>query len=156
VRRLGDKELEISIVALLEFDERLHYLEAMSVAERHRHIRKLVHEYQSGQNQFRASGEILLTAIVDGKMVGVCGLNRMNLENGEEIGRVRRLYVLEPYRRYRVGKTLMTAIIQEAHRHYRALVLYTDNPVADVFYRNFGFSSCSNVGKSSHWLDLRD
>ncbi|MDR6548819.1 GNAT family N-acetyltransferase [Paenibacillus qinlingensis] len=148
--------MDISIVVLKELDEGVHYLADMSASEGHRHIQTLVREYQSGQNQFRASGEILLSAMVDGKMVGVCGLNRMTLENNEDIGRVRRLYVLETYRRYRVGKTLMTAIIHEAQRHYQALVLYTNNPVADAFYRNLGFISCTTMGKSTHYLDLRE
>ncbi|MFD0696700.1 GNAT family N-acetyltransferase [Paenibacillus sp. GCM10027628] len=145
---------EFSIVRLNGIHHDLFHLVEQSLAEGHRHIQKLVQEYQSGTNRFNHEGETLLAAVYKGRIVGICGLNRNPFENSNNIGRVRRLYVLKEYRRNGFGEKLMEGIMDVASLHYKVLVLYTDNPAADKFYKALGFTESSSFEKSTHYLEL--
>jgi len=142
-----------SIVRLEGIDDRLSCLLEQSKAEGHRHLQRLVDEYQSGDNRFDRPGELLLAAVDEDRMIGVCGLNRNPYGERQDIGRVRRLYILQAYRRQGVASRLMEAVVDEAKKHYSALVLFTDQPAADVFYRSIGFSAGASFEKATHYLE---
>jgi predicted GNAT family acetyltransferase len=49
---------------------------------------------------------------------------------------------------------LMDSVITEARNNYQMLVLKTDNPVADLFYRSIGFSVKDDSENDTHLLQL--
>ncbi|RCW42422.1 GNAT family N-acetyltransferase [Paenibacillus prosopidis] len=81
-------------------------------------------------------------------------MNQDPYVNSKEVGRVRRLYVSQRVRRFGIGRMLMDSVIAEASKNYKMLVLKTDNPVADTFYRSIGFSVNFNSENESHFLLL--
>jgi predicted GNAT family acetyltransferase len=48
----------------------------------------------------------------------------------------------------------MDSVIKEARIHYQMLVLKTDNPTADKFYRSIGFTVKVDSGRDTHFLQL--
>src|SRR4051812_2163930 len=69
-----------------------------------RFVRKLMDDWISGINRFDKPGEALFTVTVDSRVVAVGGLNQDRYVGVPGIGRVRRLYVLEAFRRRGVGR----------------------------------------------------
>ncbi|MDR0269230.1 GNAT family N-acetyltransferase [Paenibacillus sp.] len=69
---------------------------------------------------------------------------------------MRHLYVLPKHRCSGVGKKLLEMIIEESEKYFRILTLYTENPIADKFYRNIGFSRAEGIHKASHVLNLKE
>ncbi|MGG3279928.1 GNAT family N-acetyltransferase [Paenibacillus solani] len=118
-----------------------------------RNIQRLIHDYNEGINRFQLDNEALFDCRIDHRVIGVCGLNQDPFSN-EDIGRIRRLYVLEGFRRQGVGKRLVEAVIHRARGHYSKLVLRTDNPRAGEFYKKLGFREMQNNERITHVLDL--
>lgn len=125
-----------------------------SLSEGHLHISRLLEDYKSGRNRFSEEGEALFAAFLKDQIIGIGGLNKDPYLNDNSIGRVRRLYVLKSFRQHGIGRKLMDAVIQEAKRHYTVIVLNTDNPVADKFYRSLGFSDQLSYNNCTHYLGL--
>lgn len=71
---------------------------------------RLQQEWKEGTNRFDQAGEILLLAIQNQQVVGVCGLNRDPYTDNDRVGRVRRLYVSVDSRRRGIGRLLVTEI----------------------------------------------
>src|SRR5579871_3377770 len=78
-----------------------------SEAEGHGFLRRLVAEWESGQNRFAGPGEALYVARQGAGLVGVCGLNADPYARLPGIGRLRHLYVVADHRRRGVGQTLV-------------------------------------------------
>ncbi|RXZ81949.1 GNAT family N-acetyltransferase [Paenibacillaceae bacterium] len=133
--------------------EVLNELLTESILEGFRHITRLVEDYKKGTNRFDQYDEALFVCLVDERVVGICGLNR-DPHYGEGIGRVRRLYVLNEFRRHNVGRKLTEAVIQKAKTCNRRLVLKTDNPNAEKFYKSLGFIEAVGDEKVTHYLEL--
>lgn len=132
---------EVTIRKVVELDTRkLAPLVEESSGEGFRHLQRLVSDYDSGRNRFDKEGEALFLAYHRHGIAGVGGLNRDPYSEGFKVGRVRRVYVSPGARRLGIGRLMMDAIILEAGKHYVTLVLKTDNPAADGFYRSIGFS----------------
>lgn len=119
-----------------------------------RHILRLIHDYNDGINRFQLDNEALFDCRIDHRVIGVCGLNQDPFSNKKDIGRIRRLYVLEEFRRHGVGRRLVEAVIHKARGHYSKLVLRTDNPRAGKFYIRLGFKEVQNDARITHELDL--
>jgi len=146
--------VEVRRIEVLEPDAVSLLLEE-SEMEGFRFVRRLVNEYASGANQFDAPGEALLGAYsLD--LIGVCGLNRDPYLDDPSVGRVRRLYVSPRCRHRGVGRSLVGAVIREAGRQYRVLVLRSDAPEACAFYRALGFSAGPRLEHATHYLDLTE
>jgi ribosomal protein S18 acetylase RimI-like enzyme len=64
------------------------------------------------------------------------------------------MYVSPSVRRFGIGRMLMDSVITEARNNYQMLVLKTDNPVADLFYRSIGFSVKDDSENDTHLLQL--
>lgn len=123
-----------------------------STSEGFRHIKRLVADYEAGTNKFDGDGEALFIAVKEGDIVGVCGLNQDPHAGSKAAGRVRRLYVLPSVRRFGIGRLLMESVITEAKNYYQMLVLKTDHPIADLFYRSIGFSIKADSENDTHFV----
>jgi GNAT superfamily N-acetyltransferase len=77
-------------------------------------LRRLEENWQRGENRFNAPGEKLLGAFLNGKLVGVCGLNRDPFSQQPRAGRIRHLYVSEKCRGLGIGKQLLTVVMADA------------------------------------------
>lgn len=113
-------------------------------------VRRLVDEWATGTNRFDRPGEILLAARVNGRLVGVCGLNVDPYAGDERIGRLRHLYVLVAFRRHGVGGQLVTRVVQAAHGRFEDVRLRTNNPAAARLYEALGFHRDVGQGDCTH------
>lgn len=145
--------MRIQEISVWNYEELVAML-AESSNEGFRHIERLIHEYETGINTFQQEDEALFECRVHDKVVGICGLNRDPYSEMTDTGRIRRLYVMREFRRHGVGRRLMDAVIQKAGNHYARLVLYTDQPVAESFYRDLGFREVTSTEKITHVLEL--
>jgi ribosomal protein S18 acetylase RimI-like enzyme len=118
-----------------------------------RAIERLLTDWETGANRFDRSGEALFIARQDESIVGVCGLNRDPYIDSSEIGRVRRLYVMQKNRRLGIGRTLVHQIIEVANLRFDWLHVRTTNPIAAQFYHSLGFMAC-NCESATHTLNL--
>lgn len=134
--------------------DRLGVLLAESEQAGSRMVRRLVEEWASGANRFDRPGEALFAARIDGRLVGVCGLNVDPYSAEPRLGRVRHLYVLSAYRRRGVGRQLVAEVIAAARGRFDHLRLSTGNPEAARFYERLGFRS-AEVAHCTHVLDVK-
>lgn len=108
-------------------------------AEAHRFVQRLVDDWGSGANRFDSPDEALFGAYLDGRLVGICGLNRDPYTAADGVGRVRHLYVLPEFRGQGIGGELVQAVMTAAAGRFRALRLRTDSQAAKRFYERRGF-----------------
>ncbi|CAH1217452.1 hypothetical protein PAECIP111891_04567 [Paenibacillus allorhizoplanae] len=146
-------EFTITKVKHLESDKLMRLVEE-STSEGFKHIKRLVTDFDEGINKFDLDGEALYIAILNGEIVGVCGLNQDPYSRMKNVGRVRRLYVSPSVRRFGVGRMLVQSVIAEARNYYQILVLKTDNSVADLLYRSLGFIARTDSERDTHFLQL--
>ena len=120
-----------------------------------RFVRRLAEEWASGRNRFDRSGEALFGAVVDGRMVGVCGLNVDPYAAAPGVGRVRHLYVLSACRRLGTGERLVAEVIAAARGRFGTLRLRTENEAAARLYERMGFRWCAGLADCTHLMELR-
>ena len=137
----------------LPFD-RLAPLVAESERAGLRLVRRLADEWASGQNRFDRPGAALFAALVDGRLIGVCGLNVDPYTAAPRVGRVRHLYVLSADRRLGVGRQLVQEVIAAARGPFETLRLRTQNPEAARLYERMGFLPSTAVPDCSHLMEL--
>ena len=130
----------------------LQRLRTESSQEGFRFMERLCEEWASGANRFDAPGEALFLAVVDGQVVGVCGLNRDPYAQDARTGRVRRLYVLAAHRRGGVGRALLEAVIAHARAHFDLLRVRTE--AASDFYTAHGFRRDVSDTEATHVLEF--
>ena len=116
-------------------------------------VRRLVDDWASGANRFDRSGEALFAAGIEGRLVGVCGLNVDPYSAEPGLGRLRHLYVLSAYRRRGIGRQLVAEVITAARGRFDHLRLSTGNSVAARFYERMGFRS-AEAAHCTHVLDV--
>jgi GNAT superfamily N-acetyltransferase len=118
-------------------------------------IRHLIGEFRDAGNMFDQPGEALWEARAGGRLIGVCGLNRdpyaAPLENA---GRVRRLYVSQPWRRRGAATALLERVIGHARGEFSMLTVFTTDPAAAGFYGACGFDRVTGVTKRSFVMRL--
>jgi GNAT superfamily N-acetyltransferase len=139
---------KITDLELAALDE----LRVESLREGYRFIERLCREWASGANRFNAPGEALFLAFADGRVAGVCGLNRDPYAHDPRIGRVRRLYVTPSHRRSGLGRALLGAVVAQAHPHFSLLLVRTD--AAGEFYTSRGFRRSDSYAETTHVLEL--
>lgn len=120
-----------------------------------RFVRRLLDEWASGRNRFDRPGEALFGAVVDGPMVGVCGLNVDPYTAEPGVGRVRHLYVLSAYRKLGVGQRLVAEVVVAAQGTFGTLRLRTENQAAARLYERMGFRRCADLADCTHLMELR-
>lgn len=118
-----------------------------------RAIERLVTDWETGINRFDRPGEALFIARKGDLILGVCGLNRDPYIDSNQIGRVRRLYVMQDNRRQGIGQTLVHQIIEVAKLSFDRLHVRTTNPIAVQFYQSLGFMLCHDES-ATHTLNL--
>jgi GNAT superfamily N-acetyltransferase len=117
-------------------------------------IQRLVEEWVAGINRFDRFGEALFIARKRDRVIGICGLNIDPYANSPTLGRIRRLYVLQDYRRQGIGRALVERVVAEALPTFECLHARTSDPVGDRFYRSLGFTACSDSENYTHELIL--
>lgn len=132
----------------------INHLVEESVSQGFRFVERLIQEYCSGLNCFDKPGEVLLAASVQGRVVGIGGLNRDPYFRDPHVGRLRHLYVGSAWRRCGIGHLLVTQLILEANRHYQLLTLRTDTQAADLFYQKRGFKTYPKWEHTTHHFQL--
>ena len=90
----------------------INHLVEESLTQGFRFIERLIREYRSGFNCFDKPGEVLLTASLQGAVVGIGGLNRDPYFNDAKVGRLRHLYVQSVWRGQGIGCLLVNQLIQ--------------------------------------------
>ncbi len=143
----------ISPISELAFTD-IEELISESSAENFRHIQRLYDDFKSGKNCFKKPGEMLFLAKAGEKVIGVCGLNRYDYW-GENVARLRRMYVLKEFRRMGIARKLTEEIIENARQNFDTIVLKTDNPGAFAFYRGLGFKEVSGDEFVTHVLKIK-
>jgi GNAT superfamily N-acetyltransferase len=146
---------QIVIAHILELEpESIHHLAEESLSQGFRFVERLIRDYCNGLNCFDRSGEMLLAALAQGRVVGIGGLNRDPYFNDLKVGRLRHLYVGSAWRRRGVGRLLVTQLVHEASQHYQLLTLRTDTPAANEFYQKLGFKTHPLWEHTTHHLQL--
>jgi GNAT superfamily N-acetyltransferase len=118
----------------------LDELRTVAGKEGYNFLDTLVEEWASGENRFDAPGEILCGHLDQGLLVAVGGLNCDPFAGRPEVGRIRRVYVRDAWRNKGVGKALVSALIEEARKHFRCVRLRAENPGAARLYERLGFT----------------
>jgi GNAT superfamily N-acetyltransferase len=119
-----------------------------------RFVRRLVDEWASRTNRFDRPGEALFGAWIGEQLVGVCGLNVDPYATAQQVGRVRRLYVLTAFRRLGVGRRLVIEVIAAAGGRFDSLRLRTFNPAAAGLYETMGFRPSGGATDHTHAMEL--
>ena len=122
-------------------------------ADGHRFMRRLRDDWVSRGNRFDRPGEKLLTARIDGRLVGLGGLNIDPFAQAARVGRLRHLYVARDARRLGIGGALVRHILAAAPLHFSIVRLRTDSPDAAAFYVHLGFQPTDEAG-ATHVLPL--
>jgi len=135
-----------TLVRLTHLDDRLELLRREAAAEGFRFVDRLIEDWQTGRNRFDGPGECLQGVTAGDDLVAAGGLNRDPYECSTPTGRIRHVYVMQPYRRRGAGSILLQALLAEADLHYAAVRLRTDTPDAAAFYVGHGF-----VPVASQW-----
>ena len=117
-------------------------------------INWLIDEWTNGKNTFSLPGESFYEARVNGRLVGVCGLNLDPYGTDLSLGRLRRLYVLPELRRKGVGRLLVSRVLKDAHGHFKVVRLMTLDNHSALFFEALGFSKVIGEERVSHTIQL--
>lgn len=113
-----------------------------SRAEGYAFLKRLDGESRLEPPPYCAADAILLSAWLEGRLVGICGVYRDHHLNDPQVGRLRHVFVTREVRRSGVGRRLVEASLEHARRHFRLLRLRTETPEAARFYSAVGFTPC--------------
>jgi N-acetylglutamate synthase-like GNAT family acetyltransferase len=125
-----------------------------AVREGFKSLHWLREEWEQGHNRFSAPGEAFYVARLDGRLAGVCGLNRDPFRRDSESARLRRLYVLPEFRRLGIGRGLVTRAMQDAGRHFEVLGLRTFDAQSAAFFEALGFRRVEGAAEVTHEVNL--
>ena len=126
-----------------------------SKREGFRFVERLKADWENGKNRFDKTGEVLFGVFEDKKCIAIGGINHDAYVLTSNIGRVRRFYVLQNWRRKGVGNFLLEKIIEYSITHFSKMRLRTNNPKAAKFYEGFGFVTVQSE-TATHELKMND
>jgi GNAT superfamily N-acetyltransferase len=115
-------------------------LRAEAKEEGYDFVETLVEEWGSGRNRFDAAGETLMGGLDEGLLIAVGGLNCDPFAGRPDLGRIRRVYVRQAWRSQGIGRTLVTALVQEARAHFSCVRLRAESSGAARLYERIGFA----------------
>jgi GNAT superfamily N-acetyltransferase len=138
----------IEIVRLHSLPSGLEHLRDEAVRHGFGFLDRLIEDWTGGTNNFSGSGECLLGALADGRLVGIGGLNADPYLPRVDLGRVRHVYVLEAWRRKGVGQAIIGRLVREAQGRFSELRLRTDRTAAAAFYIGCGFGPVDDPSAS--------
>jgi GNAT superfamily N-acetyltransferase len=144
----------IRVVAASELPTEIDSCIRASEVEGFRFVRRLRDDWLAGENRFSTVGEAFFVARDGEALAGFAGLNHDPFARNPRIARLRRLYVVESFRRQGVATALVDAIVGAAGAHFRILRLLTSSAEADLFFRAYGFSATSEESEATHQLFL--
>jgi GNAT superfamily N-acetyltransferase len=145
---------ELSITRLDDLPaDRFAEMLAESVASGYRFLRRVADEWECGVNRFARPGEALLVADLNGRWVGVCGLNIDPYLDDPRVGRVRNVYVLADCRGTGIGRRLVEEAIARARGHFDRLRLRGEEEGPARLYESLGFRPCRGVPDCTHIME---
>jgi GNAT superfamily N-acetyltransferase len=119
--------------------EGLPDLAADAAADAVRLVEVLREDWEAGRVTFDAPGEALFGAFKGAALLGLCGLTGDPYLRQDNVGRVRRLYVLRAARRVGVGAALVSAV-EKAGSTAGLMRLRVRSPASAFgFYARLGF-----------------
>jgi N-acetylglutamate synthase-like GNAT family acetyltransferase len=125
-------------------------LAADARADGRRMVDRLIEEWNDGRNRFDRPGERAYVATREGRVSGVCGLNRDPFADDPRVGRVRRLYVAVADRRQGVGSAIMARLMSDARGAFGLIHLRTHDAQAAAFYEALGFERVVGAPECTH------
>ncbi len=155
VRNHSQGHIQITRISELN-EELIAHLTEKSLSQGFRFMARLSQEYYSGANRFDKTGEALFVISLNGRVIGIGGLNRDPYLDDPNVGRLRHLYVASSGRRQGIGRLLVSQITREASQSYQLLTLRTDPPTANKFYQTLGFKTQPNWEHTTHHLQLSE
>jgi GNAT superfamily N-acetyltransferase len=129
-------------------------LRTESLLEGFNFVDRLVQDWADDTNRFAQPGERFLGAFLGEDLTGIGGLNRDPYVQGEEVGRLRHLYVARRARRRGVASALVQRLLAEAAESFSLIRLRTDTQAASAFYLHHGFTPVED-DTASHTKALR-
>jgi GNAT superfamily N-acetyltransferase len=103
-------------------------------------VETLVQEWASAQNRFDAPGEVLCGHFDQGQLVAVGALSTDPFTLSQDIGRIRKVYVMPAWRNKGIGRTLVSTLVERARNRFRCVRLRAENPEAARLYESLGFA----------------
>lgn len=129
---------ELVIQQIMALPPQIRILEKEAISEGFRFLTRLITEWETGANRFDAPGECLVAAYLDGCLVAIGGLSYDPYAQ-KDIGRLRRVYVARSSRGQRVGRSLVSHLVEHAAQRFRIVRLSTDTSGGAAFYAQCGF-----------------
>lgn len=102
-------------------------------------VETMLKEWQQGQ-RFTGEGEQLFGAFVGDRLVAIGGIMQDPYLADPKIGRVRRFFVAQEFRRQGIGHQLLKVIVSQASGCFRRITLRTYTQEGAMFYENAGFT----------------
>ncbi|NQX81958.1 MAG: GNAT family N-acetyltransferase [Flavobacteriaceae bacterium] len=111
------------------------------------------HLYKMHENYEKEKG-FYYVALVDGKLVGGCGIGSLSKGN-EEICELQKMYILKKYRGLKIGRNLLIKCLEEVEEYdYKQCYLETMSYMipAQKLYKSMGFESIeAPMGDTCHY-----
>ena len=123
---------------------------AESEKEGYNFLRRLETAWRNGTNRFSLTGEGLYRAVNDGELIGIGGINLDPFQNNKRIGRLRRFYIKQSWRKQGVGSMLLNHILENHWVYFEEITLRTHSQIARFFYEKNGFKKIPNEINHTH------
>lgn len=114
-----------------------------------RFLERLCAEWQSGEQRFSGTHEVLLAVRVNGELAGIGGMTAD--PDMSSATRMRRFFIRPTYRRHGLGRQLATAILSRTIPSGTIVTANTDSAEAAAFWEAVGFRYDPKPGYT-HWL----
>lgn len=117
-------------------------------------VQWLREQWEDGTNRFSEPGEAFYVVRIDGRLVGVCGLNLDPYDKKSAAGRLRRLYVLPDFRRKGIGRQLVLRVLEGARGHFDVVNLRTFDDDSSAFFEAIGFIQVEDIENVTHRKEI--
>ena len=115
-------------------------------------LRRMVHEWASGDLTFSSPGECAAIAQEHGCVVGVGGLCRDPYLTADDVGRVRHMYVHPGHRSSGLGVRLLEFVLSGWKENFSRVRLRAANEGSARFYESHGFQAVAGEDNCTHVL----